>query len=272
MSDPRQPKAMDHPRIDDEHVLDRYLAGRLAPEDEALFEEHLFECGECLEAVQAGEELRRGLQQVAAEDGTPNAAPEGLPRALESATETGALAWLRSRRPPQLMGLLAVALALVVMPVLLLRQGAELDRLEQENARLTAAGGGQSEPGVWTLAEPLANLAVVSLGVSRDAGGTVEIRPDPQSDALLLSLELPAVDAAHYRVDLRDTAGETLWSSGELEPTLYDTLLVALPPSFLPPGEYRIEIHRAPSESSAPAAEMAFRVLAPSAGDPPESP
>lgn len=266
MSDSRQPETMDHPRIDDEHVLDRYLAGRLAPEDEALFEEHLFACGECLAAVQAGEELRRGLQQVAAEDGVPDAAPEGLPSALESAVDGDALAWWRSRSPQQLAGLLAVALALVVLPVLLLRQGAELDQLQEQVAQLRAAGGGQSGLAGRPLAEPLAHLAVVSLGVSRDAGGTVEIRPDPESDALLLSLELPAVEATEYRVSIRHAAGEPLWSSEELEPTLYDTLLVALPPGFLPPGEYRIEVRGAQSGEAEPAGAMTLRVLAPSLG------
>ncbi|MEO1085859.1 MAG: zf-HC2 domain-containing protein, partial [Acidobacteriota bacterium] len=71
--------AMDHPQIDTEHVIDRYLAGRLPPEEEARFEEHLFACTECLEQVEAGEALRRGLQTAAAEDGVRAAAPVGPP-------------------------------------------------------------------------------------------------------------------------------------------------------------------------------------------------
>ncbi len=63
-------EAMDHPRIDDERILDRYLSGRLSEADEALFEEHLFACSGCLEEAEAGEALRRGLQAVAAEDAT----------------------------------------------------------------------------------------------------------------------------------------------------------------------------------------------------------
>jgi hypothetical protein len=251
MNDLQGTEAMEHPRIDEERILDRYLAGRLDPQEEALFEEHLFECGECLEGAQAGEQLRRGLQQVAAEDAVP------MPVA------PGALAWLRGRSPTHLASLLVLALWIVGMPVLVLRQQAELGRLEGENARLISEGAETPSAGGRALVEPLANLAVVSLGVSRDAGDAVEIRPNPESDALLLSLELPVVEAAEYRVFIHDTAGETLWSSGELVPTLYDTLLVALPPSFLPPGEYRIEVRRAPAGSSESAGGMTFRVLAP---------
>ena len=59
---------MDHPRIEAEGIVDRYLAGRLSDEDEADFEEHLFACSACLAEVETGEQMRRGLREVAAED------------------------------------------------------------------------------------------------------------------------------------------------------------------------------------------------------------
>lgn len=231
---------MEHPRIDDEKVLDHYLVGGLPPEDEALFEEHLFECADCLEKVKWGEELRRGLRAVAAED------------AARVTVSLGLVAWLRSRRPAQLAGLMALALAFVVLPALVLRQQAELTHLRSA-APPTASVG---------LAKPMGDFLVVSLGMVRDASvDGVEVRLDPNKEAILFSLELETVDASRYRVTLLGVTGEVLWSGDDLEPNLYDTLLVALPSSFLAPGSYRIEVEGLLATGGAPAGEMVFRVL-----------
>lgn len=233
---------MEHPRIDDEKILDRYLVGRLAEEDEALFEEHLFACADCLEQVRAGEDLRRGLRAAAAED------------AARVTVSLGLLAWLRGRSPAQRAGLAALALIVALLPAALVWQQVELGRLREVVAVGTGGTG---------LAEPLGDFLVVSLGAVRDVDGAdpVEIRPDAgRAAALLLSLELPTVEAARYRVTLRDDVGTLLWRGDDLEPTLYDTLLVALPASYLAPGEYRVVVEALGPSGVEPAGEMAFRI------------
>lgn len=249
---------MEHPRIDDERVVDRYLAGRLLPEDETRFEEHLFVCGDCLEQVEAGEELRRGLRAVAAEDAAHAAAFQQRARAVvkRQATEglatLGLVAWLRSRSPAARAGLGALALVFALLPAVVLWQQVELGRLRDAGPKIATGG----------LAAPAADFQVVSLGVVRDAGvDAVAIRPDPEKDAVLLSLELPPGTAPRYRVTLRDAAGEAIWTGDELEPNLYDTLFVALPSSYLAPGSYRIEVEALLASGTEPAGEMAFRVL-----------
>jgi hypothetical protein len=242
MSAPQNTQAMEHPRIDDEHILDRYLAGRLTAEDEAGFEEHLFACADCLEKVQWGEELRRDLRSVAAATAAEQAA--------RTAVSLGLVAWLRSRRPGQLAGILGAVLALIVLPALLLWQQAELSRLRSASPRLASQG----------LAEPLGNLQVVPLGVVRDAADAVQIRLDPGRDAVLLSLELPTVRAAHYRVTLRDAAGAVRWRGEGLEPNLYESLMIALPSSYLAPGSYRITVEALSASGAEPAGEMKLRV------------
>lgn len=212
MSTQMQPEAMDHPEIEDSQVVERYLAGRLPEEDEARFEEHLFACTACLEQVEAGEELRRGLREVAAEEAT------------RAAVATGFLAWLQRRSRGQLGGIAAFALAVMLLPSVLLWQ-----------QRTAPTGGG--------LDRPLSDFQMISLGVERDAGGAVEIRPEAGKDAVLLSLELPlGAGSSRYGVTLRDAGGEVLWQEGDLEPNLYDTLLVALPTSYLDPGSYRVTV------------------------------
>jgi hypothetical protein len=108
----------------------------------------------------------------------------------------------------------------------------------------------------------VSDFLVVSLGVVRDASDAVEIRPDRGKAAVLLSLELPVVSAARYRVTLRNAAGEVLWRGEDLEPNLYDTLLVALPSSYLAPGSYQITVEAPSAAGAEPVGEMEFRVLA----------
>ncbi len=236
---------MEHPRIEEDRIVDRYLSGRLSADDEVAFEEHLFECAGCLEKVQWGEELRRGLQAVAAED------------SARTATTLGLVAWLRGRRPPQLAGLAGLALAVVMLPAIVIWQQAEMGRMQATIERLGSRAAG--------LVEPTGAFLVVSLGTVRDVSGDIaEIRLDPDKDAVLLSLELETVDASRYRVTLRDDGGDTLWTGDGLEPNLYDTLLVALPSSYLAPGRYWITIEGLAAAGLEPVGELPFRV---SAGD-----
>ena len=58
---------MDHQRIEEGNVAALYVAGQLAAEEEALFEEHLIECRECRERVIQAEDLRASFQALAAE-------------------------------------------------------------------------------------------------------------------------------------------------------------------------------------------------------------
>lgn len=236
---------MEHPQIDDEKVIDRYLAGLLGAEEEASFEEHLFACADCLEQVQWGEELRRGVRAVAAEEVARVAVSRGL-------LSLGLVAWLRSRRPGQLAGLAGLALALVVLPVVVLRQQTELSRLRSAVSSPASAG----------LTQPMGDLAVVSLGRVRGTGDeVVEIRPEPRKEAVVLSLELPMTVAPRYRVTLRDGGGEVRWRGEGLEPNLYGTLLIVVPSAFLAPGSYRITLEGLSAAGTEPAGEMEFRVL-----------
>jgi len=239
---------LEHPRVDDEKIVDRYLAGRLSPEDEARFEEHLFACADCLEQVEWGDALRRGLRAVAAEDAARTSVARGL-------ASLGLVAWLRSRGPAQRLALAGLAVAMAVLPAAFWWQRAELSRLREAPQHIAASSGAGG------LAGPMGDFQVISLGVVRGASDTVEIRPDPTKQAALLSLELPAVTAAQYRVTLLDAAGEIRWRGDDLEPNLYETLLIALPSSFLKPGSYRITIEGRTATGAEPAGEVAFRVV-----------
>ncbi|MCB1055803.1 MAG: zf-HC2 domain-containing protein [Acidobacteria bacterium] len=242
---------MDHPQIENERILDRYLVGQLSDEEEALFEEHLFACAECLEAVRWGEELRQGLRAVATED------------AAKAAVAVGFWAWLRQRSSAQWAGALGFGITVVALGVVLvstvLRQRAEIDHL-----RAAASAPPVEAPSGPSFDAPLGGLAVVALGTVRDAGGEpTEIRLDLDRKALLLSLELPTSTAERYQVTLSDAAGKVRWRGDDLEPTPYDTIPVVLPVSFLEPGEYQVEVRALGAPAEEPGLTMTFRVAGP---------
>ncbi|HSS49155.1 MAG TPA: zf-HC2 domain-containing protein, partial [Thermoanaerobaculia bacterium] len=58
---------MDHSTIDAGNVAERYVTGRLSPEDAASFEEHYLDCPSCIARVEAAERLQRGLRRLAEE-------------------------------------------------------------------------------------------------------------------------------------------------------------------------------------------------------------
>lgn len=234
---------MEHPRIDDEAILDRYVAGRLSDADEVSFEEHLFECATCLERVQVADELRRGLRVVAAED------------AARATVAVGLLAWWRGQGTARKMGLGALALVLALLPAALLWQQAELRGLRARSA-LVATGD--------ALTRPLSALQVVSLGVVRgaeDAEATTTVRVDPAQEGVMLSLELPPSSADRYRVTILDDDGAERWLGDDLVPNLYDTLVIVLPSSFLAPGRYRMTIEAQAPDGVRPVGDLFVRLV-----------
>ena len=58
---------MEHPRIDDDLVAERYVVGRLGPAETAAFEEHFFDCARCLETVEHVRRFRDDLRSIADE-------------------------------------------------------------------------------------------------------------------------------------------------------------------------------------------------------------
>src|SRR5262245_48328088 len=104
---------MEHSYIEDHHIADRYLSGKLSIEERARFEEHFVDCPECLDRLQTIDNFSAGLRTVAAEEATRL-------RAYLSVEQAGVLARIallvRRRQAP----LLAVAILLIALPMALL--------------------------------------------------------------------------------------------------------------------------------------------------------
>lgn len=147
---------MDHQSIEERSVAEAYVLARLAPAEEASFEEHLLTCGECRERVRWAEELHGSLRAMAAED---HGRAAGL----------GLLAWLARRGRAARLGLTAVLLLAVALPVGLLVDEARL-RQRLADASAAVAHGQRRAPAPAAEASPGAGPG----SAGRQAGWTAE--------------------------------------------------------------------------------------------------
>lgn len=276
---------MDHRRIDEQNVAELYVTGRLSPEDEETFENHLLECSECRESVGWADDLRTSIRAVAAED------------AARASVQLGVLAWVSRRTRTARAGLLMAALlAVAALPAWLQADrsrlareltearseaerpapapapaapvtvpaapdSAELERLAEEN-RLLAEQLRDSREQLAQVGEPQINTPIISLGVVRgESDVTVELGPSPEP--ILLSLELPQVDYDTYRVTLLDGKNKTVWQKDGLEPTASETLTILFRSERLKTGtSYRFRLEGLePGGRTVEVGEIPFRAV-----------
>lgn len=121
---------MEHSYIEDHHIADRYLSGKLLIEERMRFEEHFVDCVECLDRLQTIDDFRAGLRTLAAQEAMRS-------RVYLGAGQAGVLARIarlvRMRQGP----LLALVILLIAPSVALLT-------LEWRNARRELARAKQA--------------------------------------------------------------------------------------------------------------------------------
>jgi hypothetical protein len=265
---------MDHERIAELNLVERYPMGRLTPEEEELFEEHLLECADCRRQVEWEEDFQGALRTVAAEQPVPAVLP-----------------W-RPRRTAAPWWLLAAAALLLILPsVWLLR---ERTKLQGEVARLQAAAERPAVPvptpappippegerqrlaeelkterdartrlaeQLAKLTQPQVNTAIFSLGLVRgeDTAARIDLGPGPEW--IVLSVELPAEESPSYRATLATAAGHTVWKGEGLKAGADGTVTISLYSTLLEPGGYKLRLEAVDANGrAAPAGEIPFRV------------
>ena len=231
---------MDHTTIEEENVVERYVAGKLEPEDVARFEEHYLDCAACIDAVEDAERLHRGLGRIAAQETV-----EAL-----AARRIALLAWSRSRWAPLAMAALVV---LALLPAgWQYRRSSVLSRQLEEERR------------------PQVNTPVVSLVPFRDSGfgesPVQELSLAAEPEWIVLSLEPGGPGFPLYRATLLDAGGEVVWEVEGLEPNDLGALSVAVHSSWLAPGEYDLALEGLAEggATSVPMVRFPLRVTGPS--------
>jgi anti-sigma factor RsiW len=277
---------MDHEKIDEGQIAERYVLGQLDPEERQLFEEHFLDCAECLEKVELAEQLRHGLQRAAAR------------RAAAVVAGGSLLAVLARLRRWQRIALAAAALVIAAgLPLgLLLGRVSHLDR-ELQAARKTLAGrpaepprppSGVSLPAVEIsrlesevaarqqevarlegelekARRPQVNVPILALSLVRSAAGeevpVPQLRVPPEAPWIVVSLEPSDPGFPAYRATLQGSGRQSVWQGGGLTLSPAGLLSFSLPRPLLAPGTFRLRIEGLPpGRPPVPAGEFPFRV------------
>jgi hypothetical protein len=282
---------MDHATIEEQQIAERYVMGKLPPDEAERFEEHYLSCPECLDRLDLAQAQQRGFKRAAGQDAAR----------LASARQLAFVVWLsRLGRSRQLGVLLMAAFVLLVVPTgLIFRQRGELDRelaethsaLEQEReksstgSRSTAAEAermrselnasrreltrerearAQETEQLTRARQPQENVPILFLNSERSAGGepTQRLRLPREPGWVVLALEIDPPHSPSYRAVLRDSKGRELWRGVDLRVNELEALSLSLPTSLLAPGDYILAVEgMAPVSPPAAAGRFAFRVL-----------
>ena len=261
---------MDHTYVEENDLVEAYLAGRLSERDRDAFEAHYFDCETCLERLETANDFREGMRQVAAED---------IAQAFAERTRLGLLAALAALSLRHRLALAGALLLLVALPGFWLvgrnrglqqqlaaaSAGAERQRADLE-ARLHSLEKARAEDGRRLAelarerpvrettpqpAQPQVNVPLFLLAAVRSGEtGREPVNQIPISSntgSVILTAELATVDYATYRASLHAEGGKEIWQARGLRPDSRDTLVVLLPAGMLPPGVYQLTIEGAQS-------------------------
>lgn len=262
---------MKHSYVEENDVVQSYLAGRLSESERDAFEAHYFACEICLESLETANDLREGMRQVAAED---------LARATEARVGLGVLAGLATLARWRRLALAGALLLLAALPgVWLYQRNRGLERqltvasteAERERAALEARIRGLEQASAEDrrrLAEKLAegrpvrepaaqlptmqpevNVPLFLLAAVRSGeAGREPVNQIPLTSttkSVILTAELATVDFTTYRASLHDKGGKEIWKAAGLRPDSRDTLVLLLPAQMLPPDTYELTIEGA---------------------------
>jgi len=249
---------MDHQSIDAGNIAERYVTGRLAPEEAAAFEEHYLDCPACCTRVEAAERLQRGLRRLA--DQAAAGAPVSQP-------------WSRS---PWLALAAAALLAVALVPAWM--EHREIASLRSDLARTKVETGSadrlkgelqQTRRDLEALhseiaadRQPQTSLPVVPLTPVRGGDGPVRTLKLPAKPGWVgLWVEPGDADFPAYRVMLRKNEGAVVFEASRLTLNDLGALLITLHSTSLSPGSYRLEVDGLPANGApVPAGRFPLRV------------
>jgi len=229
---------MDHDHIDNHHLIDRYLNGRLEAAEAEAFGDHLLGCQGCLDEIETAERMRRGMMRVAEEDTA----------SLTRFRAVVAAWWTTRRSSVRLMTALVLTL-IVSAPALFVnwRARALRDRLVAEEVAM--------------LDGPRANVPILHMSPLRD--GAVDQSPvytisgDNQTGRQVMVLEIEADEGTRLKAVLTDVKGAELWTVDELIVDDYGEVALSFSADRLAPKDYTLTLTTGDRE----VARFIFRII-----------
>jgi hypothetical protein len=262
---------MEHSYIEEHNIADRYLMGKLSPDERMSFEEHCENCLECFDRLETVVGLRRGLRIVAGEEVWRSRVYVGA----------GPLTWVVRLSQARQAVLFAVAILLIALPMgwLILEWG----RARRELTQMTQAAAEwhrkyeEREQGVRDLVKevhtqgqlaaqseseredrpPPPNkkvmpsqvvVPVFALRVMRNGSPDVSqpvnrIKFSPTSKLIILLLELGHdPDLQSYRAAISTADGQNIWRESNLKSISDNALALSFNPNLFKPGNYLLTL------------------------------
>jgi hypothetical protein len=203
---------MDHQIIDEQHIPERYLMGRLLSAEAEAFEQHFLSCETCTKRLETSDHFRQGIKTVAGEDAAKTAL-----------AQAGWLLQWAKLGPVVRYSMVAVLTMAIALPIV-------------SNVQLRRE--------LVDLVEPQINTVILNMSPQRS--GSVEpshqFKKPTTPTWVVFSLELDEVASPGYGVTLYDFQERQLWHSEGLQANASDALSITLPTSFLAAGDYALVV------------------------------
>ncbi len=200
------------------NLVERYLLGELAPEEEREFEEHYFGCQRCFEELLANERILSAIKTLA---------ERGI-FFEEAATPSFLTRIFRWRMSPVAAVALLLAIGVLIYPawrgiVIVPHLSSEIERFHQ----------------------PQANLLSYSLKHTTRSEMQRITLPKGQEQPIVLHFTVirGAQPTSTYDVDIVNAEGSIIWSGSNIEPAgEYGVLSLLCYSSFFGEGRYRLRV------------------------------
>jgi hypothetical protein len=289
---------MEHSYIEEHNIADRYLSGKLSPEEQMRFEEHFVDCTQCLDRLEPTDDLRAGLKTIAAEEALRARAGLQIGVAGVAGLLARAARLSRARRAALLTGLiLAIALPMALLILEWSSARRELAQAKQTSSELQRkyeegeqaardlvneiqSRERQSSAQRDMLAAQLereradrsrglqSDIPVFALSLARSSDDDLSqpvnrINFSSSSKLIILLLELdPNPDIQSYRATISTADGQSIWSRSGLKLSSQDALALSLNTSLLKPNNYLLTLEGLTAQGRyAPVAKYTFRAL-----------
>jgi anti-sigma factor RsiW len=211
---------MDHLRIDERNLIDRYVRGAMPAAERAEFEEHFVECAACQEQIEFAKSFRQAVRESVVESVGP---------AREQRRPGFGWRWAAIACAAGLMIALAASTALL---------------FERQRGRSELAG----------VRSELASLqrapVVFGLSLSRDASRPQTITLPGEPRWMVFVAEIDTTRYARYRASVTGSRGEEIWSQDAIQPNSPDSISVGIPSVKLRPGAYALIVSGAQEDGS----------------------
>lgn len=245
---------MKHNYIQDNQIADLYVMGKLPPTELEKFEEHFMHCVDCQNEIVLSAKLHQAMADTVSENAMTlnEQASERKLAARMSRGLTNVIGWRSGDRTAAGMldrrwSLTAIA-AGVLLPV----------------SALAMLALNQMRVNVLT---PNANTPIFQLSAARSGSQAEPVTQFalPQKPGwLVFAMRLPDGTYPRYRVALRDSAGERIWTDDNLVANIQDEIVLSLHASMLEPGDYLIQAEGITVDDAwKPVARFTFRVRRP---------